>query len=72
MKSETLETRLLKQIDRKSGDVFLLSDFRDLGGYDQVSRALRNLARKGLLLKLGHGLYTRAAASPLDGSPVPV
>ena len=72
MRPENLETRLLKHIDRKSGDVFLLSDFRDFAGYDQVARALRNLVRKGLLLKLGHGLYTRAAASPIDGSPVPV
>ncbi len=72
MKSETLETRLLKDINHKSGDVFLIADFFDLAGYDQVARALRKLVRKGLLLKLGQGLYTRAAASPLDGSPVPV
>jgi hypothetical protein len=37
---ENLETRLLKQIDRKSGDVFLIADFLDLVGYDQVARAL--------------------------------
>ena len=72
MRPETLETRLLKRIDRKRGDVFLRSDFRDLGGYDQVGRALRLLVRKGLLLKIGHGLYTRAAPSPFDGTPAPV
>jgi hypothetical protein len=51
--------------------VFLRADFDDLGGYDQVGRALRGLVRKGLLLKLGYGLYTRAAKSPFTDKPVP-
>ncbi|MEN6440253.1 MAG: DUF6088 family protein [Syntrophobacter sp.] len=72
MSSEKLETRLIKRIDRKRGDVFLRSDFRDLGGYDQIGRGLRELVKKGKLLKIGQGIYTRAAASPLDGTPVPV
>jgi hypothetical protein len=71
MKPETLETRLLKRIDRKRGDVFLRADFNDLGGYDQVGRGLRNLVREGRLLKLGHGIYTRAAKSPFTDKPVP-
>jgi hypothetical protein len=72
MKSETLETRLMKRIDRKCGDVFLRADFNDLGGYDQVGRVLRELVKKGRLLKIGQGIYTRAAVSPLDGTPAPV
>ncbi|WP_218188012.1 hypothetical protein [Desulfosarcina cetonica] len=39
MGTESLETRLMKRIDRKRGDVFLRADFKDLGGYDQVGRA---------------------------------
>jgi hypothetical protein len=72
MKPETLETRLLKRIDRKRGDVFLRTDFDDLGGYDQVGRVLRDLVRKGRLMKLGYGLYTRARPSLVDGQPTPV
>jgi len=72
MTSESLETRLMKRIDRKRGDVFLRSDFKDLGGYDQVGRALRELVRQGRLLKIGQGLYARAEASPFDGNPAPV
>ena len=60
MRPETLETRLLKRIDRKRGDVFLRADFEDLGGYDQVGRALRQLVRDGRLVKVGQGLYARA------------
>jgi hypothetical protein len=69
---EALETRVLKRIERKRGDVFLRSDFSDLGGYDQVGRALRQLVRQGRLLKIGLGLYTRTRPSLLDGAPTPV
>jgi hypothetical protein len=72
MRGENLETRVMKRIARKRGDVFLRADFRDLGGYDQVGRVLRGLVGKGKLLKIGQGLYTRAAESPFDGTPAPV
>ncbi len=72
MRAGNLETRILKRIDRRRGDVFLRADFKDLGGYDQVGRGLRGLVRKGRLLKIGQGLYTRAAPSPFDGKPAPV
>ena len=71
MRSEKLETRLLKRIDRKRGDVFLRSDFKDLGGYDQVGRVLRGLVKKGVLLKVSYGLYTRAVKSPFSDNPMP-
>ena len=71
LKPEPLEERLVKRIARKRGDVFLRADFDDMGGYDQVGRALRGLVRKGRLLKLGYGLYTRAAQSPFTDKPVP-
>jgi hypothetical protein len=72
MRSETLEDRLLKRIDRKRGDVFLRADFEDLGGYDQVGRALRKIVREGRLMKVGQGLYARARPSMTNGEPVPV
>jgi hypothetical protein len=50
---------------------FLREDFGDLGGYDQVDRALRNLVRKGRLMKAGYGLYVRTRPSLLDGKPMP-
>src|SRR6266404_8456028 len=60
MKREPLEARLLKRIARKRGDVFLRSDFQDLGGYDQVGRGLRELVRQSQLMRIGQGLYARA------------
>ena len=72
MKPENLEDRLMRRIARKRGDVFLRADFRDLGGYDQVGRGLRQLVQQGRLLKIGYGLYTRARPSLLDGRPTRV
>jgi len=71
MKPGTLETKLLNRIDRKRGDVFLRADFEDLGGYDQVGRVLRELVRKGRLVRVGQGLYARARPST-SGDAVPV
>jgi len=70
-KQESLETRLEKRIAQLRGDVFLRTDFSDLGGYDQVGRVLRRLVEKGQLVKVGYGMYTRARPSILDGTPVP-
>ena len=33
------------------------SDFRDLGGYDQVGRGLKRLADGDRLVRIGYGLY---------------
>jgi len=71
-KPPTLSERIEARIARKKGDVFLRSDFSDLGGYDQIGLVLRQLVRKGRLLRIGQGLYTRAAPSILDGRPVPL
>ncbi len=68
---DSLKERLEKRIVRKRGDVFLRSDFSDLGGYDQVGRELRGLVRQGRLMKAGYGIYTRARPSTLDGKPTP-
>jgi hypothetical protein len=72
VKRETLESRILKRMERKRGDVFLRADFGDLGGYDQVGRALRKIVREGQLVKVGQGLYARASRSITSGEPIPV
>ena len=47
VKPDSLEERLAKRIARKRGDVFLRADFSDLGGYDQVGRALGGWCARG-------------------------
>ena len=71
-KSLNLETKILKRIARKSANVLLRDDFKDLGGYDQVGRVLKHLAEKGELIKIGYGLYAKVKTSSITGETVPV
>ena len=66
-----LERRIAARIARRKATVFLRSDFEDLGGYDQVGRSLRRLTAKGVLVRVGYGIYARAILSPLSGKVVP-
>jgi hypothetical protein len=65
-----LRERIGERIARKRDDVFLTREFRDLGGEDQVLRALRGLVREGHLVRLGYGVYGRAETSQLSGEPM--
>jgi hypothetical protein len=69
---KTLEGRMAIRIARKQSAVLLREDFDDLGGYDQVGRALLALTKKGKLIKIGYGLYAKAKVSSLTGNTVPV
>lgn len=67
---KTLRQRIEARIARKRDDVFLPREFADLGGEDQVLRALRALVGAGRLVRLGYGVYGRAVASRLSGEPL--
>ena len=67
---KTLLNRVETRIARKRDDVFLTREFDDLGGEDQVLRALRTLVREKRLVRLGYGVYGRATISRLSGKPI--
>jgi hypothetical protein len=62
-----IERRILKSKDK----TFVLSDFFDLSGRDQILRALRKLIQKSFLLRVGQGVYTRVKISSLTNKPIP-
>lgn len=64
---EKIQARIAR---RKREDAFLTREFSDLGGEDQVLRALRALVHEGQLVRLGYGVYGRAFKSSLTGKPV--
>src|SRR5258707_2333439 len=70
--SKTIEGKIAARIARKQSPVLLREDFDDLGGYDQVGRALLALTKKGRLIKIGYGLYAKAKVSSLTGNTVPL
>lgn len=71
-RNKTLERRVAIRISRQKSAVVLREDFDDLGGYDQVGRALRQLVAKGVIMKIGYGLYARTEPSYFNpGERVP-
>ena len=70
MKTQTLKGRINIRIRRSNRQVFLRSDFKKLGEYDQVGRALRSLEAEGQLMRVGYGLYAKARPNRLTGKPM--
>ncbi len=66
----SLKSRVERRLLRKQVDVFTPKDFANLGGEDQVLRALRMLTREQKLIRLGYGVYARARKSALSGRVV--
>lgn len=67
----TIQNRIEVRVKRSKRSVFIRSDFEDIAGYDQVGRALRNLTRNGVLMKIGYGLYARARTNRIMGKLIP-
>ena len=68
---ETLKSRITYRIKRSAVAVFVRQDFKDIGGYDQVGRVLRELVKKQILIRLGYGIYARARKSSVTGNLIP-
>ena len=67
----TLEGKITYRVKRSAASVFIRQDFADISGYDQVGRILRLLVQKGLLIKIGYGVYARTKLSILSGEIIP-
>lgn len=64
----TIEKRIYRCWKR---NVFTRKDFRNQSNdYDQIGRALLRLVKKGKLIRLGYGLYTKARTNRITGLPM--
>jgi hypothetical protein len=66
----SLQSRISDRIAALGDEVFLTREFADLGAERQVLRALAKEVGAGRLIRLGYGVYARAAQSPLSGKPM--
>lgn len=71
MRRMILRERVRRRIRRSKEDVFLVREFVDLSDRDQVLRALRELLRDRVLLRLGKGVYAKARKSSVSDRYVP-
>lgn len=67
----TAKDRITRRIDSSARDVFMRKDFVDIASYTQIGRNLKTLVEKGKIVKIGYGLYAKAAFSPLSKRIVP-
>jgi hypothetical protein len=70
-KPKSVQDRIACRITRSKREVFVRKDFEDIANYDQVVRSLRMLEKKGKVIKIGYGLYAKAAISPLSNRIIP-
>jgi len=64
--------RIKRSVSNRSADVFLRADFENFGSPAQITRALAELQKNGVLVKLGVGVYAKAKPSVLSGKPIPI
>jgi hypothetical protein len=62
----TIAERVETRIKRSKRDVFIRDDFSDIGGYDQIGRALRQMCSKELIIKIGYGVYAKARRNRIN------
>ena len=67
----TLKDKIQYRIKKSKETVFLVSDFMDLSGRDQILRALRALIKENLIIKVGKGIYSKVIKSFISGKFIP-
>ncbi|MGY2292318.1 hypothetical protein ACW9H6_21170 [Pseudomonas sp. SDO528_S397] len=66
-----LEDRLQQAINCTPGNVILRADVAPLGSHSQVSVALDELLNKGVIVRMGVGVYAKAARDSGTGAVTP-
>jgi predicted transcriptional regulator of viral defense system len=63
--------RLTRSIKQRPGNVVLRSDVASFGSASQVSEALRQLQARGVLARIGTGVYAKTRMSSVTGAVIP-
>lgn len=66
-----LEERLLRSIKQRDSDVILRAELVKMGSSSQISEALKALQDKGVLVRIGMGVYARTRRSSITGAIIP-
>lgn len=66
-----LEERLLRSVKQRDSDVILRTELVKMGSSSQLSEALRALQNKGVLVRIGTGVYARTRRSSVTGAVIP-
>jgi predicted transcriptional regulator of viral defense system len=67
----TLIERLTRSIKQRPGNVVLRNDVASFGSASQISEALRRLQERGVLARIGTGVYAKTRVSSVTGAVIP-
>jgi hypothetical protein len=63
--------RLTRSIKQRPGNIVLRGDVASFGSASQVSEALRQLQDRGVLARIGTGVYAKTRRSSVTGAVIP-
>lgn len=66
-----LEERMLRSVKQRTGNVILRAEIAGLGSASQVTEALKSLQAKGVLVRIGTGVYAKTRKSSVTGATIP-
>ena len=66
-----LEERMLRAIRQRSGSVILRRELMNLGSASQITKALMALQERGVIVRIGTGVYAKTRRSSVTGTIVP-
>lgn len=66
-----LEDRLLRSVKQRAGNVILRAELASFGSPSQLSEALKALQHRGVLVRIGTGIYAKTRVSSVTGEIVP-
>lgn len=67
----TLTDRLQRSIKMRAGKIVLRRDVASFGSPSQVSEAMQQLQKLGLITRIGTGVYAKTRVSSVTGSTIP-
>jgi hypothetical protein len=68
----TIKRQILEQISKSRAKVFVPGDFKDIASYPQIMRALKLLIADEKIIKIGYGVYSKAAINQFTKRPRPL
>jgi len=66
-----LQERMLRSIKQRPGNVVIRAELAGMGSASQVTAALKALQDKGVLVRIGTGVYAKTRRSSVTGAVIP-
>lgn len=67
-----LEERMLRAVRLRESNVILRAELAKLGSPSQVSEAIKSLQKKGVIVRISKGVYSKTKISAVTGAVIPV